>query len=143
MKKRPGSKPDELTFETRQWDYKSGIKNPLFKLLHEDERRALFLAPTSPTNGRQRSSSISVSETDEFDSGSFNIAYESHSSSSSSTKRRTRSSSVSSSSECFNDKYDQVYVHHVRNELEQIRNQRSNGSIGCDCRKLTVYIPPR
>ena len=142
MTQKPDCESGPLVFETRQWDYKSGVKNPLFKILHEEERRALFLARPNPVLDRKRSSSMSISE-DEFDSGSFSLSND-LGDTTSSTKRRTRSSSVSSSGECFNDTYDQVFVHHVRNELEQIRVQRSaSGSVGCDCRKLTVYIPPR
>ena len=39
--------------------------------------------------------------------------------------------------------FDADTVRHVRNELEHIRSSRSGeGSTGCTCRKLTVYIPP-
>jgi hypothetical protein len=46
--------------------------------------------------------------------------------------------------EHFSEKYNQVYVHQVRNGLEQLRNDRSkSGAAGCNCRKLSVYIPPK
>ena len=33
---------------------------------------------------------------------------------------------------------------HVRNELEQLRNERNkSGATGCNCRKLNVYLPPK
>ena len=35
-------------------------------------------------------------------------------------------------------------VHHVRNELEQLRFERNkSGATGCNCRKLVVYLPPK
>jgi len=52
-----------------------------------------------------------------------------------------QSASMSSFPERFNNAYTQIDVHHVRNELEQLRNSRSVR--GCDCRKLVVYIPPK
>ena len=35
-------------------------------------------------------------------------------------------------------------VHHVRNELENVRFERNkSGATGCNCRKLVVYLPPK
>lgn len=125
MKSRPPNCP--FLFETRQWDYKSGVKNPLFSVCSEQQRQALFLGtppevkdhghPPSPKR-RTRSNSVT------------------------SDQRRTRSNSVTS--EQFNDTYTQVVVHHARHELEEIRNFRSkSGATGCNCRKLSVYLPPK
>jgi hypothetical protein len=122
------------SFETRMW-IKRGIKNPLFRIVSEDERQALLLG-TSESWDEDISQSISC------DISSL---------SSSPPKNRLRSNSVTSeksrmrsNSHDFNEKYDQVYVHHVRNELEQIRNSRTKeGATGCTCRKLFVYLPPK
>jgi hypothetical protein len=111
------------------------MKNPLFGLLSEEQRQAIFLESHSeenegqfPANGRARSQSVS-----DYSS----------SVSSSPPKRRGRTTSFSQS-EQFNETYNQVYVHHVRNELEQLRNERTkSGATGCNCRKLTVYLPPK
>ena len=129
-------KGDPLVFETRQWDFRSKLKNPLFGILEEERRQNLLLDSTdeechqssssSPSKGRSRSNSVSSVQ-----------------SSSSKQNRRSRSSSFSHS-ERFNETYNQVYVHHVRNGLEQIRTERTkSGATGCNCRKLTVYIPPK
>jgi len=134
---RDPSSPDEATppesLETRQWDYLRGSKNPLFGLLSEKERMTVLL----------ESSSATTTTTTDTSSASF-------SSSSclvqpSSSPERTRHSSRSSKnwSERFNDRYPQTEVHRVRHELEQIRASRATeGSVGCTCRKLNVYIPP-
>jgi hypothetical protein len=129
MTKRPDGSP--LLLETRLWDYKIGIKNPLFGALSEEQRQLMFVDSNSDISSTSNSPSNS----------------------SPSQKRRSRSNSVSSvgrsrsnsvSSECFNETYNQVYVHHVRNELEQIRIKRTKaGATGCNCRKLTVYLPPK
>jgi hypothetical protein len=134
MTKRPDT-GEPLALETRQWDYLSKMKNPLFGALSEEQRQVLFLEVSSsegaegqpPTKGRARSNSVAS------DHGS------------SSPKRRTRSSSFSHApSETFNDTYNQVYVHHVRHGLENLRNDRSkSGATGCNCRKLSVYLPPK
>lgn len=123
------------SFETRMWGYKRGIKNPLFRIVSEDERQALLL-------GTSQSWDEDISQSISCDISSL---------SSSPPKHRVRSNSVTSeksrmrsNSHDFNEIYDQVYVHHVRNELEQIRNSRTKeGTSGCTCRKLSVYIPPK
>jgi hypothetical protein len=131
MTKRPPGTP--FTFETRQWDYKISLKNPLFRLLHEEQRQALFLGvdyetlEQKPPSPKRRTRSNSVT---------------SASDKSNNRARRSRSNSVSS--DHFNETYTQVAVHHVRNELEQLRNERcKSGATGCNCRKLTVYLPPK
>ncbi|CAJ1957166.1 unnamed protein product [Cylindrotheca closterium] len=128
MTKRPEGVP--FTFETRQWDYTSGLKNPLFRITHEQERQAIFLdvdpksLENSPPSPKRRTRSNSVNSVG-------------------SSTSRARSNSVSSS-EQFNETYDQVMVHHCRNELEELRNLRTkSGATGCNCRKLNVYLPPK
>ncbi len=133
MTKRPDS-GESFSLETRQWDYCSKIKNPLFGALSEEQRQEIFLESTSdnsegtfPPKGRARSNSV----TDHVNGGS-------------SPKRRGRAASVGQAADHFNETYDQVYVHHVRNDLEKLRIERtSSGATGCTCRKLSVYVPPK
>lgn len=134
MTKRPPT-GEPFALETRQWDYCYKIKNPLFGALSEDQRRDIFLESESesgegsfPAKGRVRSNSV----TDHGNNGG------------SSPKRRGRSSSFSHGPEQFTETYNQVYVHHVRSDLEKLRIERTtSGSTGCTCRKLTVYVPPK
>lgn len=138
MTKRPDGIP--LLLETRQWDYRSRVKNPLFTIVHEEQRQMILL---------------------ESSGGPSKVENSGPSTASSPNKRRSRSNSVTSSnngngngngndhskkrsSETYNEKFNQVYVHHVRNELEQLRNERTKtGATGCTCRKLSVYLPPK
>lgn len=129
MTKRPEGTP--VVFETRQWDYLSSLKNPLFRISHEQDRQAIFLGvdpkslDSNPPSPKRRTRSNSVNSVGSCSSS------------------RTRSNSVSSS-EQFNETYNQVMVHHCRNELEELRNLRSkSGATGCNCRKLHVYLPPK
>jgi hypothetical protein len=120
----PDSEPP-LLLESRQWDYKQSSKNPIFRLIYEKERMSLLLEDTGTTCKADRSQS-SLSHDFEQKSSKNTL--------------RTRSGSFS---EQYNDIYTQVKVHHIRNELEQLRNSRSGeGSTGCTCRKLHVYLPP-
>ena len=128
LTKRPDGTP--LVLETRQWDYSSGLKNPLFKISHEQDRQAIFLdvdpktLDNKPPSPKRRSRSNSVTSVG-------------------SSSSRTRSASFSNS-EQFNETYNQVMVHHCRNELEELRNLRTkSGATGCNCRKLNVYLPPK
>jgi hypothetical protein len=140
MTQRPPGVP--LLLETRRWDYRIDIKNPLFGASSEEQRQALFLGSTESKDDDSFSSSISKS-TGRSRSNSVGSTFSSNNSSSSPSKRRDRSNSAASS-EQFNETYNQVYVHHVRNELEQLRIERTkSGATGCNCRKLTVYLPPK
>lgn len=133
MTKRPPTE-EPFALETRQWDYCYKMKNPLFGALSEDQRREIFLESESesgegsfPAKGRARSNSV----TD-------------HSNGGSSPKRRGRSTSFGHAPEQFNETYNQVYVHHVRSDLEKLRIERTtSGATGCTCRKLSVYVPPK
>ncbi|KAG7352608.1 hypothetical protein IV203_008656 [Nitzschia inconspicua] len=137
-------------YETRQWDYRNKVKNPLFGVLSEAKRQEIFLAASggstteqqqqngssdsSPSKGRARSNSVSSAGSAQ---SSKQHGY---------NARRSRSSSTGnySGNQNFNDTYSQVYVMHVRNELEELRNERSkSGATGCNCRKLNIYIPPK
>mmetsp|Transcript_28585 Transcript_28585/g.78510 ORF Transcript_28585/g.78510 Transcript_28585/m.78510 type:complete len:573 (-) Transcript_28585:50-1768(-) len=154
-----------LPLETRQWDYKpSGNKNPLFGLLLERERMTLLLgeaadiddvvvqrihrkqqreaeknnpkSPSSPANQRKTRSR----------SGSFEQSRRSRSGSTDQTRGSSsgqRNSKFFGNEERYNSTFTEYKVHHVRNELETLRNQRSQDTArGCTCRKMTVYIPP-
>ena len=126
-----GSIPLENTiYETRQWDYRNKVKNPLFGLTSEEERQALFLGGSEQLLILRRSRSNST--------GNSNHKYRSRSNSMGSNN------SDHNQSDNFNEEFNQALVHHVRNELEQLRFHRSkSGSSGCNCRKLNVYIPPK
>jgi hypothetical protein len=127
--------------ETRQWDYKRGPKNPLFTMFLEKERMYMLLTY----------SSCNTNDLDDITNhhSQFQIkSQQSCISDHSLKKSRSRSNSVSDNlktrreSELFNDTYTQAFVHHVRNELEEIRIHRSTDQLGCSCRKLLVYLPP-
>jgi len=139
-------------YETRQWDYRSGVKNPLFGVVPESQRQALFLeASGTPEDEQDQNQPQSQQDgngtTRRSRSNSVTSAASQSSKQSSSSSRRTRSNSVGNfgnNSSNFNDTYNQVYVHHVRNELEELRTQRTkSGATGCNCRKLNIYIPPK
>ncbi len=130
------------TYETRQWDYRSRVRNPLFGVMSEDERHAAFLeasgtdvkmALESPTRSSRRKRSNSFGNHNHSGGGT-----------------RSRSNSLGNHDlgngikGKFNEEYSQAMVHHVRNELEQIRFERNkSGATGCNCRKLVVYLPPK
>jgi len=116
----PDSLEPPTPLETRQWDYKPDEeRNPLFWKLSEQERMQILIADSEGKSVKMVKPVRPVRKT--------------HST-------RSRSASVS---EKRNETYPQDHVDHVSNELEQIRNQRSmEGSTGCSCRKLNVYIPP-
>jgi Cysteine/serine-rich nuclear protein N-terminus len=141
-----------VVYETRQWDYRNKVKNPLFGVLSEAKRQAIFLASSggseadqqkqqqhdksseSSSKGRARSNSVS----------SVGSAQSSKQHGHNTRRSRTSSNGNSSSIHNFNETYNQVYVMHVRNELEELRNERNkSGATGCNCRKLNVYIPPK
>jgi hypothetical protein len=138
-------------FETRQWDYRGGVKNPLFGSLSETKRQALFLAASGGSEEEQQ-----LKQKEQQNGGtSFSKGQRPRSNSVTSGQtskhghntRRSRSNSgtnMGTNSSNFNDTYNQVYVMHVRNELEQLRNDRNkSGATGCNCRKLNVYLPPK
>jgi len=128
--------------ETRQRDYKRQSKNPLFGRMAEKDRMSLLLAdsqdgdvaaaPQEMLTRKRSGSTDKVYNTTRSRSGSFDKS-RAH-------NTRSRSDSIV---EQYNDTYTQIEVHHVRNELEQLRNSRSmQGSTGCTCRKLQVYLLP-
>lgn len=139
---------DEV-LETRLWDYHSSDrKNPLFQSLSEKLRMILLLAFSSPSlsdhaAGPERLGSAPPSlerqtlRKTRARSGSLSGETYAHKNSS---MTRLRSHSIS---EQFNDSFTQLDVHRIRNELESIRNSRTKeGSAGCACRKLNVYLLP-
>lgn len=137
------------TLETRQWDYKDGVKNPLFGILGEEQRMKILLASTTTSSG----SSIE-NTSDHHQQQHHNDSHTSPSAKKHNTRSRSNSFSDSgggpprgrsnSFAEQYNETFTQVEVHHVRNELEQIRFHRSGdqGHLGCTCRKLDVYLVP-
>jgi hypothetical protein len=137
--------PTNKIYESRQWDYRR-LKNPLFGSVSEDQRHAIFLE----TNGTDLSMvTESQNHNNNKNTGrarSNSMGNHSHIGSSA----RSRSNSLgnhdlgNSMKGKFNEEYAQAMVHHVRNELEQIRFERNkSGATGCNCRKLVVYLPPK
>jgi hypothetical protein len=134
-----------IAYETRQWDYRSRLKNPLFGMLSEDERHAIFLEssgidPTFATDNHNPKKNSGRAR-------SYSVGNHNHSGSS----PRARSKSFGNQHDLensikgkFNEEYNQAMVHHARNELEQIRIERNkSGATGCNCRKIVVYLPPK
>lgn len=145
-----GDKKASTVLETRQWDYKSQCRNPLFGSLIEKERMQLLLESSSaresegddvlsvPSKQHQRVGRNN-SHNSTCGGASSNVQGNQNNSSHSSSNNNTYSSG-----DHYNDEYTDVEVRHVRNELEQIRNNRTmDGAIGCTCRKLQVYILPK
>ena len=159
----PPSRPSfDDYLETRQWDYKaSGQKNPLFTLVKEQERMALLLEEVDgidqileqrilklQAKHNKPASSPKQQQQQQQQAHKHNTRTRSRSGSCdspSSTRRRSSrgSSKTFGKEERYNDIFTEYAVHHVRNELEAIRNQRTQEDArGCTCRKLSVYIPP-
>lgn len=162
--------PPTGDLETRQYDYRKrphditkSTKNPLFGPLDEETRMMLLVNNDSSTTNNDDDSSI-------HSENSHHTIPRSPSRSPSHTKqqqqqqqRRARSNSMhnndshynnnnnrrssrrtrSNSEQYYSTQYPSTDVLHVRNELEQIRVSRTlEGSVGCTCRKLNVYLPP-
>ena len=158
-----GNKPllePPKVLETRQWDYKQGSRNPLFSLLIEKQRMALLLGEQSleeifeqkyekdykrKHEQKQPKSSSSPSNAGK-NKKQRNGKHQQQNSPSNQriSHRRSRSGSHSfQNQERYNDRFTEFEVHHVRNELETLRNLRTKQeSRGCTCRRLDVYIPP-
>ena len=152
--------------ETRQWDYKQGVKNPLFSLLIEKQRMALLLGEKSldelfeekyeknhnkkkkqqPQQEKKKATTNTTSSPpSKKNKKNHKLSSSSSSSSCHVTTRRSRSGSQNNmqNQERYNDEFSKFEVHHVRNELETLRNFRTQREAhGCTCRKLDVYIPP-
>jgi hypothetical protein len=103
------------TLETRQMDYRSGVKNPLFHLITEENRMELLLK---------------YSEAEAADSPSHH-------------KHKSSRHGAGDLLERFNDVFTKVDIAHFRVQLEDIRAMRSiRDATGCSCHRLRVYIPP-
>lgn len=163
---------EDAVLETRQWDYKHKSKNPLFHLLQEEQRMDLLLEASTPdedddltvasthsnNSPSKKNSPSSPTKRNSSNSTSGSLTKRDRKGNNSKTKKRdskngrhapgpsanTRSRSGSfSQQERYNEAYTQVDVHRVRNELEQLRIQRTGeGHTGCECRKLDVYLLP-
>lgn len=138
--------PETFSFETRQYDYKprgedvhsEGGKNSelewneikitgrnhLFSQLRESERKQILLRDADINEG-----DILLNPDMEKDNQHSHIK-------STPPRKSKRKESITESNEAFCS----LEVKHIRNELEQIRIQRSaEDSMGCSCRKL--YVP--
>lgn len=141
---------ENVLYESRQWDYRSRVKNPLFGLVSENERHAMFLE-ASDTNPATEIEGQNHNNSNNKNNNNRRIRSNSMGNHDVNTTRRSRSNSVgnhdlvgNSMRGKFNDEYNQAMVHHVRNELEQLRFERNKSdATGCNCRKLVVYIPPK
>ena len=130
--------------ETRQWDFKFGIKNPLFRALSEKRRMQLIMGiEEEPKPQQQPQQSPQQQQKQQSPSSSGRRA---RSNSDASSKKHggnhhhRRSYRSSSRTE---DKDADFEARHIQQELEQLRTLRTKqGSRGCTCRKLHVYIPP-
>jgi Cysteine/serine-rich nuclear protein N-terminus len=136
-----------VPLETRQWDYKHKVRNPLFGTLSEQDRMHLLLASSTGSN-HPSPQPPPPSSCPDSPSGRKHVRRStrqrsgSEDASTAAAPSRTRSRS-GSFAEQYNEVYNQMEVHHCRNELEQIRNSRTmEGSTGCACRKLQVYLLP-
>jgi len=147
--------PPKGDLETRQYDYRKRVheitqstKNPLFGPLDEDNRMRLLVSNDA---GDEDDASVDSSSGDVQKSPNRSPAIQrltgrtrsnSMHSNPSENKRMTRRNR-SNSEQYFSENYPSTDVLHVRNELEQIRVHRTlEGSTGCTCRKLDVYLPP-
>jgi hypothetical protein len=131
---------DDDVLETRQWDYRSSAKNPLFHLVTESNRMELLLRYSEPDNNGH--DAVVVPSADHHNnktspSTSSNKQRKQLSSSSSTTRRD------STHAERFDDLFTKADVSHFRVELEDIRARRSiKDATGCSCHRLKVYLPP-
>jgi len=142
--------PTNTIYESRQWDYRMRLKNPLFFSLSEDERHALFLEASDADSSVTKEGQNYYKGNDGGRTRSNSMGNHNHNLSSISCNTRSRSNSLgnhdigNSIKDKFNEEYSQAMVHHYRNELEQIRFERNkSGATGCNCRKLVVYLPPK
>lgn len=133
-----GEEIPQEPLETRQWDYKFGKKNPLFRALPEKARmhRIMGTEEAPPSPPKKAATSPTVGRRTRANSDLGNRPRNSAS--------RSRSSSFSTRSNSYSDDKDIDFeARHIMQELEQLRTWRSKrGSKGCTCRKLHVYIPP-
>ena len=127
--------------ETRQWDYRSSChKNPLFHVLSEPLRMKQLLHYSSADSDDSLGMTGASPSSPDRHTPHKTRARSGSLSGETRMSTRQRSGSVT---EQFNETFSQLEVHRVRNDLEQLRNSRSKeGSAGCSCRKLTVYILP-
>lgn len=157
------SPPDEYTYlETRQYDYRKRLheitqstKNPLFGPLQEEDRMRLLVRNDSTSSlGEQDDDSISTTASSSSSSmpnspfrrnrtRSNSMGNSNDNSHTSNRRMATRRTRANSEQFIYSEQYTSTQVMHVRNELEQVRIHRTlEGSTGCTCRKLDVYLPP-
>jgi hypothetical protein len=105
------SSSSSVRFETRQWDFKKGSKNPLFTSLGEADRRVLIVDSIHQAIARERSNS--------FGSGS-----------------RERSSSIGSEIFTKHGSHHNTLLSDLNKDLNTIRNSRDQN--GCNCKPLKL-----
>ena len=149
--------------ETRQYDYRKRIneitqstKNPLFGPLKEEERMLLLVRNDSTSSfndddNQDDSSTITTISNSPGKSGnrvrSNSMAHSTSTANDTTNKRNmsttTRRARANSEAQLFSENFSSTNVMHIQHELEQVRIHRTlEGSTGCTCRKLDVYLPP-
>lgn len=153
---------EERCFETRQLDFKKSNKghngdngnnhligdgkNPLFKPSDEDDRKKMIMRDYCITLeeiqkgfAEEEPSSHHPTEHHSDHDNKDHHKHHKHKKDKKSTKRTTRSSSETCEYE--GTPFDPFDIRHIRNDLEQIRNNRSAAFTGCSCRKPHFFLP--
>ena len=124
-----------LPLETRQWDYRCKDKNPLFCMNDERERMHLLLG-LDDSSSSSSACKNALPKTTEKSGGGIVRRRSGRVAADCSTRKQPPAVQ-------YNDVFTKLDVMHSRNELEKIRSsRRMEGSIGCSCRKLNVYLLP-
>lgn len=135
--------PPTGILETRQFDYRRKTKNPLFGPLNEEDRMRLLVMSNSEDDSSLAKSLNKSSLTKQSQARVRSNSMQHNPSDFKSAGHTTTGRSRSNSEQFYCDAYPSSDVLHVRNELEQIRVRRTlEGSTGCKCRKLDVYLAP-
>ena len=148
--------------ETRQYDYRKRInevtqstKNPLFGPLKEEDRMLLLNDSSSSLNDKNDDSSATSTSSsipnsprrnrNRARSNSMHSVNDNTNISTSTNKRHhmTTRRARANSEQLYSEHFTSTDVMHIQHELEQVRiNRTLEGSTGCTCRKLDVYLPP-
>jgi hypothetical protein len=158
--------------ETRQYDYRKRLdevtqstKNPLFGPLQEEDRMMLLMSnddsddtttTTTTTPKQQRQQGYTRPRSNSMHSGTTTTTTTTNDNTTNNNKRhnimttttttRGRARARAKSEQLYyydSEHYSSTHVMHIQHSLEQVRIHRTlEGSVGCTCRKLDVYIPP-
>jgi hypothetical protein len=161
--------PPTEYLETRQYDYRKRVdemtqstKNPLFGPLPEEDRMMLLVShddsaddttttATTANSAKQQGQGRTRARSNSMHSGTTNDNTNSNSNNNNNNNNKrhnrmtTRGRGRANSEQLYDDSehYSSTHVMHIQHSLEQVRIHRTlEGSVGCTCRKLDVYIPP-